>query len=345
MTTIVQAFPRRHLLTGRVILRGAAAIALTGAILGLLVPMVSGAPWASIAAVIRGIPAPTLIGLGLLWFVGLWLHTFVLTGALPELTHRRALALNLTGSAVANAVPFGGAAGVATNLAMTRAWGISDQRFAAYTIVTNVWNVLAKLIPPALIFAALLATGHLASSAMQSVTVVGVVAALLVVGATVGALVSEAVTFALVALARRLPFCSRVTDLEERMLSIRGVARTSIAAGWRQMSLGMSGYVILQAVLFIATLQAVGAQTGIVVLLAGFAMDRLLSLALITPGGTGVSEAGAIAVMVALGAAPLPTAAGVLLYRLFIFLLEIPVGGAVLAGWWMARRPTARRAR
>ena len=46
-----------------------------------------------------------------LWVAGLVAHTMTLTAALPGLTHRRALLLSLTGSAVANVLPLGGAAG------------------------------------------------------------------------------------------------------------------------------------------------------------------------------------------------------------------------------------------
>ena len=53
---------------------------------------------------------------------GLLIHSFVLTGALPGLTRRRALTLNLTGSAVANVLPFGGAAGMSLNYVMIRRW-------------------------------------------------------------------------------------------------------------------------------------------------------------------------------------------------------------------------------
>ena len=62
----------------------------------------------------------------------------------------------------------------------------------------------------------------------------------------------------------------------------------------------------------------------------------MLSLVLVTPGGVGVPETGCVALLVALGGDPATSAAGVLLYRLFTYLLEIPVGGLGIA-WWVSR--------
>ena len=68
-----------------------------------------------------------LVALVALWALGLLSHTVTLTAALPTLTHRRALTLSLTGSAVANVLPLGGAAGIALNYRMTRHWGFTTR--------------------------------------------------------------------------------------------------------------------------------------------------------------------------------------------------------------------------
>ncbi|MEZ5191932.1 MAG: hypothetical protein R2734_05130 [Nocardioides sp.] len=51
-----------------------------------------------------------------------WSSTPSLRAALPGLSMRRALTLSLTGSAVANVLPVGGAAGIVLNHRMTRSW-------------------------------------------------------------------------------------------------------------------------------------------------------------------------------------------------------------------------------
>jgi uncharacterized membrane protein YbhN (UPF0104 family) len=89
---------------------------------------------------------------------------------------------------------------------------------------------------------------------------------------------------------------------------------------------------------------AVGGQLTAPQVLAGFAVERVLTLAVVTPGATGIAEAGTIATMVALGGDPVTTTAGVLLFRAFSFALEIPVGGVWLGGWFLGRRLARQRA-
>ena len=64
----------------------------------------------------------------------------------------------------------------------------------------------------------------------------------------------------------------------------------------------------------------------------------------ITPGGTGVAEIGTIAWLVAVGIDPVQAVAGVLLYRVFLIVMEIPLGGILLGGWAWAQRPSTRTA-
>ena len=81
----------------------------------------------------------------------------MLSAALPGLGVRRSLLLNLSGSAVANVVPLGGAVGTALNWRMVRRWGHSNAAFVAYCVLTNVLDVLTKLVLPLVAVAALVA--------------------------------------------------------------------------------------------------------------------------------------------------------------------------------------------
>ena len=65
------------------------------------------------------------------WLAGLWVHTLALTAAMPGLSSRRALFLNLTGSSVSNLLPLGGAAGTVVNYSMSRSWGFTRARSRA----------------------------------------------------------------------------------------------------------------------------------------------------------------------------------------------------------------------
>jgi uncharacterized membrane protein YbhN (UPF0104 family) len=81
-----------------------------------------------------------------------------------------------------------------------------------------------------------------------------------------------------------------------------------------------------------------GASLGASALLAGLAVERLLTLIPITPGGAGVVEVGTTAALIALGGDPAVVTAGLLLFRGFTYLLEIPVGGTTLAIWLLRNR-------
>ena len=51
---------------------------------------------------------------------------------------------------------------------------------------------------------------------------------------------------------------------------------------------------------------------------------------------------GTIAWLVAVGLDPVQAVAGVLLYRVFLIVMEIPLGGLLLGGWAWAQRSSAR---
>jgi uncharacterized protein (TIRG00374 family) len=334
----------RHTVTSwSVPARALAATALAAGALWWAVPRVAGAGWSAVAGVLGSITARTALGLAVVWVAGLFTYSFVLTAALPGLSRRRALTLNLTGSAVSNVVPFGGALGLALNLSMMRSWRVQRSSWATFAVVTNIWDVLGKLALPVVAVAVMLVRGVLPTPAQRS-------------GAMVGAFVLAILLLAVVALvgsdrlahraARVLsPLPSRLrgartspAEVEQTLLAARTRVRQVVVHGWAQLTVGTLGYVTLQGALLWCCLRAVGQPQPVYAVLAALAADRLLSLVPLTPGGAGFAEVGAAATLIACGADPLAVTAGVLLYRAFIFLLEIPVGGLWL-GCWLAVRP------
>ena len=322
------------------------SLALAVALLGYVLPRVAGTTMHDVGAALDLVtPAETVL-LTVLWATGLFVYSFVLTAALPGLSRQRALNLNLTGSAVANVLPFGGAAGMSLNYLMMRSWGFSTSGFSAYTLITNVWSVLLKLALPAVALTALLVSGEHVTESVRW-TGLGAAAALgLVVLVLVAALATPAA--AVRAAGVVAPLVARASRLVRRpverevvagvLLEFRDRVAGLVGERWPQLSLGTIGYGLLQALLLWACLEAVGAQLSPVVVLAAYAVDRVMSMVFLTPGGTGFAEAGTAAALVALGGAPAAMAAGVLLYRGFTFALEIPVGGVWLGGWLVARR-------
>ena len=88
-------------------------------------------------AVLQGIPATTAFGLFLLMVLGLWLYTFTITGSLPHLPHVKAFIVNVSGSAVGNLLPAGGAAGAAATYQQLRSWGFGRRAISTSLIVTG----------------------------------------------------------------------------------------------------------------------------------------------------------------------------------------------------------------
>jgi uncharacterized membrane protein YbhN (UPF0104 family) len=112
------------------------------------------------------------------------------------------------------------------------------------------------------------------------------------------------------------------------------------------MTLGMIAYLVLQLALLWLCFHLLGVSLPVPVLITGLAVERLLTLITITPGGAGVVEVGTTAALVALGGDPAAVAAGIVLFRGFTYLLEIPVGGVTLGIWMLRdRRRTGGRGR
>ena len=82
----------------------------------------------------------------------------------------------------------------------------------------------------------------------------------------------------------------------------------------------------------------VGVAVDPAIVFAAFAAERILTLAVLTPGAAGFVEVGMTGTLVALGVPAGPAAAGVLLYRGYTFLMEIPTGGAGMLWWWLHGR-------
>lgn len=325
--------------------RGAAALALPAvgiAVLALL-PRLTGTTWAEVIDVLRGVRHSMLPVLVVVWLAGLLMHTRLQTAALPGLTPGRALALNLSGSAIANGMPGGGAVSTAATWAMARSWGFSGSAFAVYTVVTNVVVALAKVALPVVAVGMLaavgrdLVTGPLRTAALVAAAVLPTLLALLALlwwlsGRNPGGL------------AARLAGAGRLGRLTARLAAWWAGTRDTVAAvmraGWRRMLVSVVGYSSLQFLLLLLCLRLTGASVDPLVVFVAFAIGRFLTVLPITPGGLGVAETGTTAVLVTLGADAASADAAVLLFTVFVVVLEIPVG-AVSLGWWYlsARRP------
>ncbi|HEU4946340.1 MAG TPA: lysylphosphatidylglycerol synthase transmembrane domain-containing protein [Kribbella sp.] len=317
------------------VLVGVATVALV-----LLMPGLIGTSWLSVSGLLARLSIPVMAGLALVWISGLWSHSIVLAASLPGLTRRRGLMLNLTGSAVSNVLPLGGAAGTGLNFAMTRRWGFTSSAFAGFISVSTLVNVVAKLmvVAVALALAPVLHTAAALPAARTGLLLIPLLGAL---AAVAWLLASDSASarfghwidrlFGLFRTKRQSNLAAALPELRRSILRV-------LRNGWRPLGGGAVGYLVLQGVLLWCCFLALGAPLALPVLLTALAVERLLTLVPITPGGAGVIEVGTTATLVALGGDPASVAAGMLLYRGFTYLLEIPVGGTTLAIWLLRNR-------
>ena len=326
-------------------MRDVVSLALAGVLLVWGLPKVAGVGWAEIAEPLRGLNPGVLVLLALVQITALLAFTFTITGALPGISHRQALTVNLAGSLVANTLPFGGALGIGATYAICRSWGFGRGAIGISILLGGVFATAGKVLLPMVGLAALLLQGGHISPGVRDAAVVGVLTLVVVLVLFVTVMVSNraahAVGRALERLAEavlRLLRRPRKLGWEQAIAGLRDQTRDVLRNGWLTMTLGTIGYFTLYFVLFWLCLHICGLVIGVGTLLAAFALGRLLTSVAVTPGGLGVVEAGSVALLVAMGADPAQAAGGVLLFTVFTHVIEIPFGVAAWLAWFWGRR-------
>jgi putative heme transporter len=296
---------------------------------------VAGVTWGDVSAVLRDVGPGHLGLLAGIWLGGLGIYSLVLSAALPGLGIRRSLLLNLSGSAVANVIPLGGAVATALNWRMVRRWGHSNATFATFCVLTNALDVLTKLLLPLVAVATLVAVSAHVQSGLW--VVAGTCATLVVAILTVHLLLLQPATAA-----RPQGSLRRSSTVRRHLHESASRLHRLLVLRWRQLLPGSIGYIAAQVALLFFSLRFVGLHPSATAVLTAAALERLGTLVPITPGGAGVAEIGTVAWLVAIGLDPVEVVAGVLLYRIFLVAMEVPVGGALLACWaWLQRATVA----
>jgi uncharacterized membrane protein YbhN (UPF0104 family) len=298
---------------------GLASVALAIGLLVAVLPRIAGVGWDDTSDRIGGLPVIDLCALIVVWAAGLATHTLVLRAALPGLTSRRAWALNLSGSSVSNVLPLGGAAGVGLNYAMLRSWGYERTEITAWTLMTNMVVATVKVMIAAVGVVVLLHTPALARGLGGNLLhhIAQAAAALAGLGL-------------LTLIAARGPILRRTASSRS---ALTRHCQTTLLANWRSVVLGGIAYPLLQMLMFGICLHVIHAGATPVAVVAAYAVERLCTLVPLTPGGVGIVETTATATLVAFGVDAPVAAAGVVLFRVFSYLIEIPLGGVIAAGW------------
>lgn len=324
--------------------RKAVQAAISVALVGLIVWYVlrQFADLSDVAAVVRGLSPVDVAVLALVASWNLFTYWPVAMVATPGLRLPQAAVLTQSTTAVANAVPAGGAIAVGVTYTMLSSWGFSKSRSTLFVVVTGIWNNFVKLGLP---------IAALAIVALQGSPGAGRTAAALV---GLVALVAAIVVFALVL--RSEEFARRVGVAAGRGASalLRLFGRGPVygwelaVSKWRGRVIGLVrhrwlaltvttlvSHLSLYLVLLVA-LRVTGvpdSQVGWAEVLAVFAFARLVTAIPITPGGVGVVELALIAGLTQAGGDGARVVAAVLLYRLLTYVLPIAIGVGTYLYW------------
>lgn len=307
-------------------------------LLAILFPRASGAAWSEMIDALATLTWTHVVTLTAIWFVGLWIYTYVYTACIPGLSHTQGLALNLTGSLVSNLLPFGGAAGVANTYALTFAWGFGGVQTSLMILVSGLANLLVRLLVPVVGLIALAVSGFplpetggrvlavtLAMLVVASIALIALLTSPRLAG-FVGSLGDRALRVLLRLLRRRPPKRS----LRQDALAIQAEASVVLARKWHLLTFGMVGYYASETILFGIALHALGSPLPWANVIAAFALSRVLTSVLVTPSGVGISEAGTAGALVYFGVDAPTAAAAVLVLSFYTYMIEIPAG---VGGW------------
>lgn len=300
-------------------------------------PFFAKTSWSDVWKVVQHIPLSHAVGYQVMMVVGLYCYTFTITGAMPGLSHPRALVLNVCGSSVGNLLPGGGAAGLAATYTICRSWGFDARRVSTMAIVTGVWNVLSRIALPVIAIFALYVGNTGLPTVLTELAFAGLVSGLGLLGAFVAVLVSEraATTIGrgldrLLGPILRRSKRTRTASVDALVHDVRDQISENVRGHWFSLTAGLVGFFGVYFVLFVLLARDTGVSLPLGKLFAAYAIGRLLTAVGITPGGIGVTEATTATILVGWGAMPAAATATVLLFTVFTHLMEVPLGGL---GW------------
>lgn len=329
------------------LLRSAVTLGIVAAVFGGLFPRFSD--YSEVLPIIGALSTAEVIVLGVLalWFLAAYWP--VLMTVLPTLRVREAAVNQLSGTAISNTVPAGGAVAVGVNYAMYLSWGFSGERVWAALLAAGVWDGFVKAGLPVAAFGLLAVTSDDAAVGwavpITSAVVLAAISAIVITvmrsssgAALVGRGLSRVVN-PLLRLFRRQP-----VDFQERLQIFRTTLSSLVNRSWRRLTVAMLGNHLAMFAVFVASMRFVGVtDIRLLALLATFSLARLLSGVPLTPGGIGIVDAGYVGLLLLSsgGEAESAIVAGVLLFRALTFFPPIPLG---LGTWlfWRSNRSWRR---
>lgn len=321
------------------------------AVFGFVLPKL--ADYRSIVDYIGTISPAEWVMLGTATIVFLFAYPVVLVQVMRSLRLRESFTNHMTGTAITNSVPSGGALALPVNYTMYMSWGFTPESISAAMLAGGVWDWFGRIALPVISVLGVALLGD-ALWWMWLVSIVGVVAVSVMVFGLVKILGRQEGARGIAQWLDRMgaKVFDRLKrdkpDIEAAVMQFRtdlnSIVRTRMAR--------LTGATVLNHVamasLFTLSIYAVGITTDEIpipwVVLA-FALGRFLVMIPVSPGGLGLVDLGWIGLLTLGWQATNPSvpvdhdliAAGVLLFRGLSLLPPIPIG---MASWifWRANK-------
>ena len=273
----------------------------------------------------------------------------VLMTAFPGLRFWEAMTVAQTGTSLSSALPGGEVVAYGMVYRMYRSFRLGVSEVAQGLVISGMFDNLAKFSMPVIAFVCIRITGD-SSDGLGLVALIGMGLLVAMVVLAVGVLRSE--DFARRAGERAERWSARplrwlkkppLEDLGERVVEFRRESIGLLRSRWGLLTFGaylseLSVYLVL-----LVSVRVVGVsedQVSWSLVLASFALVRILQSVPITPGGIGIVELGLTGALVAAGGDNASVVAGVLVYRACTWLPPLVLGPFFYGGWrlWLKRQ-------
>jgi len=294
---------------------------------------------------IRAIPVVWLVLLVASVVAMIVVYVWPYPAAIPGLRFGPAFVVRQTSFTFSNAVPAGGAVGLAVQYMMLGTYRVSPAAATAGIAVTSVWSIFITLGLPIMGVLAMLVVGQMDRSFLTA----GLVGLAAIVGSLIvfwlilrsessARRVAGVVQRMVAPLARRL---HRQVDITASVLHFREQVVDVVRDRWQWITATNVLVAFAQyLVLFIAIKSVGGESAAQFSFLAGFgamAISRLASMIPATPGGLGTVDAALIGLLIAFGLDKDIAVAADLVWRAASFVPQVCVGVGTFV-WWRARQ-------
>ena len=314
------------------------AVVIAVVVFGVIFPQL--VDWDEVFEVIRAVDTVDLViifALGALrWVPAGWIYSLVL----PGLSLRRGTQAWVATTGVGSTLP---GFDLVLRVGMYRSWGFPIERTMSGMFLSGIVEMSTKLV---LAITAVFVWGlwrlDVNALAIAGIAAI-VVAALAVVVALIlrseeqaerfGHIVQRFVHWVLTKFKRQAP-----EDLVDRILSVRLEARRVLGSRWPQAFVAAFLAQLLVYLILLFSIRAVGIEDDVISwadVLIAYAITTIVTSIPISPGGVGIAELTLVGVFTAVAGQEVSglATAGVLLYRLSVWLLPIPVGWLATLRW------------